>query len=222
MQGEAGSGEVHGDSCRWDSVAVTQRAVVGTDGRSVSTAAGALHGRPHRHLASREPPGRPRRGAGAQRRRRRPVDRADQVRRAARARWRTAAPTRVGRWARDRSRRGCCAVPGTATTTTRRPGLRPARSPSTSTTGCRRTTSRRAPTACGSSSRTRSARRARSPTCWSRPWSHTASTPSSGWSATPTSASPTLCGAPRSGESSASSASATRAPPRSRRAPTAS
>ena len=45
------------------------------------------------------------------------------------ARWRTTARTRAARWGRVRSRRACCAAPGTATTTTRSPAGRRRDSP---------------------------------------------------------------------------------------------
>ena len=169
------------------------------------------------------PAGRPRRGPGPQRRRRRSLDRDDAVRRAARRAGEPLPPP--GRAAgRGLDREGAAALPlARLRLRPARPARRPARSPSTSTTGCRPTRSRRATD--GVWVRLpdqRRSPRARSPTCWSRPWSRTASTPSSGWSATPTSASPTRCAGPRSAASCASSASATRAPPPSPRAPTAS
>ena len=168
----------------------------------------------HRHRRA------PRRGPGAHRGRRRPQRRADPLRRPARrARQPLPAPGRPARRGLDRERAGCAAR-GTATTTTRSPGTPPAgfsdaprRLPGR---GARRRRLRRA-------AGRRAAPRAPCPTCWSRRWSR--------WGVD------TVFGmvghsnlglrrraAPGRGarRAHASSASATRAPPRSPPAPTAS
>ena len=128
------------------------------------------------------------------------------------------ARTRADPLGRGRSRTGGCAVPGMGTTTTPSPvGRR-----KDSTTASSPTTWRNART--GSTCGCRSSRLgcARFLTSSSRPWSLMASTPSSAWSATRTSASPTPYVGLRSAASSASSASGTRELRRSRRARTAS
>ena len=136
----------------------------------------------------------PRRGTRPHRDRRRPLDRAHPLRRDGSARWTTTARTRAGRSARARSRTGCCAAPGTATTTTR-------------PRACRRRASPTRPLAYPVEERADGtyvelpavvdARRGPCPTCWSRRWSRGASTPCSAWSGTPTSGSPTRCAGPR-------------------------
>ena len=143
--------------------------------------------------------GRARRGPRAQRRGRRPLARADAVRRPRSARWRTTARTRAARSARARSRRACCAARGTATTTTRSPGGRRAASATPSPAYA---VEERADGVYVELPEPVQRRRAPSPTCSSRRSSPSASPMSSAWSGTPTSASPTRCAGPRSAASS--------------------
>ncbi len=99
-----------------------------------------------------------------------------------------------------------------------RPGDRraPRRASPTPPTGLSTSSSDR--TASGSTFPTSPSGHAASPTSWSRPSSRGASTPSSAWSATPTSGSPRPCAGPRNAASCATSASDTkvrrRSPPR--------